>query len=128
MSTLKMRLISGLMLASIGVIAGGVATAGEIKQDMKVMNKNMKAAMSSSSIEEISGYVRALKNAAWEASNLNFDGSAAEQNTYREGLTKLQNQFGDVDRAINNRDLEGAKNALDKLRQTQKEYHNKLDV
>ena len=128
MSTLKMRLISGLMLASIGVIAGGVATAGEIKQDMKVMNKNMKAAMSSNSIEEISGYVRALKNAAWEASNLNFDGSAAEQNTYREGLTKLQNQFGDVDRAINNRDLEGAKNALDKLRQTQKEYHNKLDV
>ncbi len=128
MSTLKMRLISGLMLASIGVIAGGVATAGEIKQDMKVMNKNMKAAMSSSSIEEISGYVRALKNAAWEASNLNFDGSAAEQNIYREGLTKLQNQFGDVDRAINNRDLEGAKNALDKLRQTQKEYHNKLDV
>ena len=128
MSTLKMRLISGLMLASIGIIAGGVATAGEIKQDMKVMNKNMKAAMSSSSIEEISGYVRALKNAAWEASNLNFDGSAAEQNTYREGLTKLQNQFGDVDRAINNRDLEGAKNALDKLRQTQKEYHNKLDV
>jgi soluble cytochrome b562 len=128
MSTLKMRLISGLMLASIGIIAGGVATAGEIKQDMKVMNKNMKAAMSSNSIEEISGYVRALKNAAWEASNLNFDGSAAEQNTYREGLTKLQNQFGDVDRAINNRDLEGAKNALDKLRQTQKEYHNKLDV
>lgn len=128
MSTLKMRLISGLMLASIGIIAGGVATAGEIKQDMKVMNKNMKAAMSSNSIEEISGYVRALKNAAWEASNLNFDGSAAEQNTYREGLTKLQNQFGDVDRAINNRDLEGAKNALDKLHQTQKEYHNKLDV
>ena len=128
MSTLKMRLISGLMLASIGIIAGGVATAGEIKQDMKVMNKNMKAAMSSNSIEEISGYVRALKNAAWEASNLNFDGSAAEQNTYREGLTKLQNQFGDVDRAINNRDLEGAKNALDKLRQTQKEYHNKIDV
>lgn len=35
MTILKMRLISGLMLAFIGVMASGIATASEIEKDMK---------------------------------------------------------------------------------------------
>ena len=37
MTTLKIRLISGLMLASIGVMASGIATASEIEKDMKTL-------------------------------------------------------------------------------------------
>ena len=128
MNTFKLRLISGLMLASIGIMAGNTAYAGEVEQNMKTMKKNLRNAMGSDSIEAFSGYVRAMKNAAWEASNLNISGTEQEQNTYREGLKLLQNQFDEVDRAINNRNLDGAKNALEKLRQTEKDYHDRLGV
>ena len=53
MTTFKMRFISGLMLASIGIMAGSIATAGEIKQDMKEMKKNLRGAIKSDSVEEL---------------------------------------------------------------------------
>ena len=128
MTTFKMRLISGLMLASIGLMAGGIATAGEIKQDMKEMKKNLRGAIKSDSVEELAPYIEALKYSAWHASNLSFDGSEQEKNTYREGLTKVHKQLEEVDQAIKNHDLDGAKRILSKVRDTQDTYHQKLNV
>ena len=128
MTTLKMRLISGLMLASIGVMAGSVATAGEIKQDMKEMKKNLRGAVNSNSVEELAPYIDALKYSAWHASNLNFDGSEQEKNTYREGLIKVHKQLEEVDQAIKNHDLDGAKRILNGVRDTRDAYHHKLNV
>jgi soluble cytochrome b562 len=128
MTTFKMRLISGLMLASIGMMAGSIATAGEIKQDMKEMKKNLRGAIKSDSVEELVPYIEALKYSAWHASNLNFDGSEQEKNTYREGLTKVHKQLEEVDQAIKNHDLDGAKRILSNVRDTQDTYHQKLNV
>jgi len=128
MTTFKMRLISGLMLASIGIMAGSIATAGEIKQDMKEMKKNLRGAIKSDSVEELAPYIEALKYSAWHASNLNFDGSEQEKNTYREGLTKVHKQLEEVDQAIKNHDLDGAKRILSNVRDTQDTYHQKLNV
>ncbi|MBS1174764.1 MAG: hypothetical protein H6R05_895 [Burkholderiaceae bacterium] len=128
MTTFKMRLISGLMLASIGVMAGSIATAGEIKQDMKEMKKNLRGAIKSDSVEELAPYIESLKYATWHASNLNFDGSAQEKNTYREGLIKVHKQLEEVDQAIKNGDLDGAKRVLSQVRDTQETYHDKLNV
>ena len=82
MTTLKIRLISGLMLASIGVMASGIATASEIEKDMKSMKKNLRSAVNSDSVEELAPYIESLKYSTWHASNLNFDGSEQEKNTY----------------------------------------------
>ena len=128
MTILKMRLISGLMLASIGVMASGIATASEIEKDMKSMKKNLRSAVNSDSVEELAPYIESLKYSAWHASNLNFDGSEQEKNTYREGLTKVHKQLEEVDQAIKNHDLDGAKRILSNVRDTQDTYHQKLNV
>lgn len=128
MTLLKMRLISGLMLAFIGVMASGIATASEIEKDMKSMKKNLRSAVNSDSVEELAPYIESLKYSAWHASNLNFDGSEQEKNTYREGLIKLHKQLEEANQAVKNRDLDGAKRILSKVRETQDAYHEKLNV
>ena len=128
MTLLKMRLISGLMLAFIGVMASGIATASEIEKDMKNMKKNLRSAVNSDSVEELAPYIESLKYSAWHASNLNFDGSEQEKNTYREGLIKVHKQLEEADQAVKNRDLDGAKRILSKVRETQDAYHEKLNV
>ena len=128
MTTLKIRLISGLMLASIGVMASGIATASEIEKDMKSMKKNLRSAVNSDSVEELAPYIESLKYSAWHASNLNFDGSEQEKNTYREGLIKVHKQLEEANQAVKNRDLDGAKRILSKVRETQDAYHEKLNV
>lgn len=128
MTILKMRLISGLMLAFIGVMASGIATASEIEKDMKSMKKNLRSAVNSDSVEELAPYIESLKYSAWHASNLNFDGSEQEKNTYREGLIKLHKQLEEANQAVKNRDLDGAKRILSKVRETQDAYHEKLNV
>ena len=128
MTILKMRLISGLMLASIGVMASGIATASEIEKDMKSMKKNLRSAVNSDSVEELAPYIESLKYSTWHASNLNFDGSEQEKNTYREGLIKVHKQLEEADQAVKNRDLDGAKRILSKVRETQDAYHEKLNV
>ena len=128
MTTLKIRLISGLMLAFIGVMASGIATASEIEKDMKSMKKNLRSAVNSDSVEELAPYIESLKYSAWHASNLNFDGSEQEKNTYREGLIKLHKQLEEANQAVKNRDLDGAKRILSKVRETQDAYHEKLNV
>lgn len=128
MTTLKMRLISGLMLAFIGVMASGIATASEIEKDMKSMKKNLRSAVNSDSVEELAPYIESLKYSTWHASNLNFDGSEQEKNTYREGLIKLHKQLEEANQAVKNRDLDGAKRILSKVRETQDAYHEKLNV
>ena len=128
MTTLKIRLISGLMLAFIGVMASGIATASEIEKDMKSMKKNLRSAVNSDSVEELAPYIESLKYSAWHASNLNFDGSEQEKNTYREGLIKVHKQLEEANQAVKNRDLDGAKRILSKVRETQDAYHEKLNV
>lgn len=128
MTLLKMRLISGLMLAFIGVMASGIATASEIEKDMKSMKKNLRSAVNSDSVEELAPYIESLKYSAWHASNLNFDGSEQEKNTYREGLIKVHKQLEEANQAVKNRDLDGAKRILSKVRETQDAYHEKLNV
>ena len=128
MTILKIRLISGLMLASIGVMASGIATASEIEKDMKNMKKNLRSAVNSDSVEELAPYIESLKYSTWHASNLNFDGSEQEKNTYREGLIKLHKQLEEANQAVKNRDLDGAKRILSKVRETQDAYHEKLNV
>ena len=128
MTTLKIRLISGLMLAFIGVMASGIATASEIEKDMKNMKKNLRSAVNSDSVEELAPYIESLKYSTWHASNLNFDGSEQEKNTYREGLIKLHKQLEEANQAVKNRDLDGAKRILSKVRETQDAYHEKLNV
>lgn len=128
MTILKMRLISGLMLAFIGVMASGIATASEIEKDMKSMKKNLRSAVNSDSVEELAPYIESLKYSTWHASNLNFDGSEQEKNTYREGLIKLHKQLEEANQAVKNRDLDGAKRILSKVRETQDAYHEKLNV
>ena len=128
MTILKIRLISGLMLASIGVMASGIATASEIEKDMKNMKKNLRSAVNSDSVEELAPYIESLKYSTWHASNLNFDGSEQEKNTYREGLIKVHKQLEEANQAVKNRDLDGAKRILSKVRETQDAYHEKLNV
>ena len=128
MTILKIRLISGLMLASIGVMASGIATASEIEKDMKSMKKNLRSAVNSDSVEELAPYIESLKYSTWHASNLNFDGSEQEKNTYREGLIKVHKQLEEANQAVKNRDLDGAKRILSKVRETQDAYHEKLNV
>lgn len=128
MTLLKMRLTSGLMLAFIGVMASGIATASEIEKDMKSMKKNLRSAVNSDSVEELAPYIESLKYSAWHASNLNFDGSEQEKNTYREGLIKVHKQLEEANQAVKNRDLDGAKRILSKVRETQDAYHEKLNV
>ena len=128
MTILKMRLISGLMLAFIGVMASGIATASEIEKDMKNMKKNLRSAVNSDSVEELAPYIESLKYSAWHASNLNFDGSEQVKNTYREGLIKVHKQLEEANQAVKNRDLDGAKRILSKVRETQDAYHEKLNV
>ena len=128
MTILKIRLISGLMLASFGVMASGIATASEIEKDMKSMKKNLRSAVNSDSVEELAPYIESLKYSAWHASNLNFDGSEQEKNTYREGLIKVHKQLEEANQAVKNRDLDGAKRILSKVRETQDAYHEKLNV
>ena len=128
MTILKIRLISGLMLASIGVMASGIATASEIEKDMKSMKKNLRSAVNSDSVEELAPYIESLKYSTWHASNLNFDGSEQEKNTYREGLIKLHKQLEEANQAVKNRDLDGAKRMLSKVRETRDADHEKWNV
>lgn len=122
------RALVGVFLAVGVVCAQGVAHAGEIERDMKSMKSSLRSAKDSSSLEELAQQVAAMKYSAWHASNLTLRGSDEEQRIYREGLNLLHRQLTDIEQLIKQQDFEGAKRALQQLRQTENTYHDKLGV
>ncbi|WP_260433565.1 cytochrome b562 [Burkholderia sp. Bp8998] len=104
-------------------MAAAPACAGEIKPLMKDMKHAMQGAMNSRTIPEMKGYVARLESDAQQAGRQRY---RDDQPTYDDGMRTLHDELTEVDRAIEANDLPGAKQALRRINDSKKHYHDLL--
>ncbi|HDR9249610.1 cytochrome b562 [Burkholderia vietnamiensis] len=110
-------------LAALLVVTAAPAQAGEIKPLMRDMKQAMQRALNSRTTAEMRGYVTRLESDAQQASRQRY---RSDQPTYDEGMRTLQRELTDVDRALAADDLPAAKQALRRINDTKKHYHDLL--
>lgn len=116
----------GLLASAVAALAltAAVAQAGEVKNLMKEMKKDMKAAMESRSMDDFAANFEKLHAAAKKASEQKWSDNQA---VFDEGQQKLLKQFDVVATQVSANNLEGARAELAKTDPVRKEYHKKLD-
>lgn len=123
MHTLPFRLRFCTTLGLLLSLAAASACAGEIKTLMTDMKHAMRGAMESRTIPEMKGYVTRLESDAQLASRQRY---RDDQPTYDEGMRTLRDELVAVDRAIEADDLSAAKQALRRIDDSKKRYHDLL--
>lgn len=123
MSTFTLPFRAGLLLCASLLAASPCAQAGEIKVLMKDMKLAMQGAMASTTMPELDGFVARLEHDVQQASKQPY---RDDQRTYDEGMQALRQQLADVDHAIGENDMNGAKKALRGINATRKHYHDLL--
>lgn len=121
---IKHSVLAAASLAVFGLMAvSPAAQANEIKSAMKSMKAAYRGAMDSSSIGEFAQYAAKLQSGADTARTQTYSDNPS---TYRDGMQALQQAIGEMNQAINSGDLSAAKDALTRIRATEKRYHNAL--
>jgi len=123
MSKLPFSLRARTLLCVSLLAAAPLAHAGEIKMLMKDMKRAMQGAMASTTMPELSGYVTRLESDAQQASRQPY---RSDQPTYDEGMKALRQELAEVDQAIHANDMNAAKQALRRINDTKKHYHDLL--
>jgi soluble cytochrome b562 len=103
-------------------------TGFDLAHQMKTMKLAYRAAMSSDNINTFKLAYFKLKALSLQAAQQPYDGNADEQALYKQGMKQLQADYLAIDLAISRNDLPTAKAALEHVHQTEKTYHQKLDV
>ena len=118
---IKHFILSAAGFAVFGLMAVSPALqANEIKSAMKSMKAAYRGAMDSSSIDEFARYAAKLQSGADAARSQTY---SDDPSTYREGMQELQQNIGEMNQAIRSGDLSAAKDALLRIRATEKRYH-----
>ena len=121
---IKHGILTAAGLAAFGLMAVSPAVqANELKSAMKTMKAAYRGALDSSSIDEFAQYAAKLQAGADTARGQTY---SDDPSTYREGMQELQQNIGVMNQAIRNGDLSAAKDALTRIRATEKRYHNAL--
>jgi soluble cytochrome b562 len=123
MSKLPFSLRARTLLCVSLLAAAPVAHAGEIKMLMKDMKLAMRGAMASTTMPELSGYVTRLERDTQQASRQPY---RSDQPTYDEGMQALRQELAEVNQAIHANDMNAAKQALRRINDTKKHYHDLL--
>jgi soluble cytochrome b562 len=123
MSKLPLRIHPRTLLCVTLLAATPLVQAGEIKMLMKDMKLAMRGAMTSTTMPELSGYVARLESDAQQASRQPY---RSDQPTYDEGMQALRQELAEVDQAIHVNDMNAAKQALRRINDTKKHYHDLL--
>ena len=119
--THQWRALGGLLL--LATLLSSQAHASEMKNVMRDMKAAMKGAMHSASMAEFSQYSIRLQNDVNMADKLPYRRNEA---VYHKGLQQLQIELDAVNQAIRANDLNAAKNAMQKINSTKKQYHHLL--
>lgn len=123
MAKLPFRLHFRTLLCVSLLATAPLAHASEIKILMKDMKRALQGAMASTTMPELSGYVATLESDAQRASRQPYRG---DQPTYDEGMQALRQELTEVDRAVQANDMNAAKQALRRITDTKKHYHDLL--
>lgn len=119
---IKYSILTAAGVAAFGLMAVSPAVqANEIKSAMKSMKAAYRGAMDSSSIEEFAQYAAKLQSGVSMARNQTYSDNPS---TYSEGMQVLQQNINDMNQAVSRGDLSAAKDALLRIRATEKRYHN----
>jgi soluble cytochrome b562 len=113
-----------LALLACAVVLPAQSHAGEIKQTMHQMRRDLNAALASASMPTFVRYEKAFESDVQKASQLGYGSDPA---TYRQGMQKLQAGLAVVDMKVRNNDLASAKATLAELNGVKKRYHNLLN-
>ena len=124
MSKLPFSLRARTLLCVSLLAAAPLAHAGEIKMLMKDMKRAMQGAMASTTMPALSGYVARLESDTQQASRQPY---RSDQPTYDEGMQALRQELAEVDQAIHANDMNAAKQALRRINDTKKHYHDLLN-
>ncbi|MDA8225245.1 MAG: cytochrome b562 [Betaproteobacteria bacterium] len=118
----SLRKLGGLLLLAT-LLSSAQVHASEMKNVMKDMKAAMRGAMNSTSIAEFTQYSTRLQNDAITADKLQYRRNPA---VYHKGLQQMQTEMDAVNQAVRANDLNAAKNALQKINSTKKQYHHLL--
>jgi soluble cytochrome b562 len=100
----------------------------DLANHMKNMKLAYRAASNSDTIQAFKVAYLKLKTLSLQAAQHPYDGSMDEQALYQQGLKQLQLDYQAIDAALSRQDLAAAKLALTRVRQTEKTYHQKLEI
>lgn len=119
-----------LLVATPALLIPNSASAASIDlaENMQQMKTAYRAALRSSNIADFNVHYQHLKQLTLQSSRQAYSTSRAEQQLYQQGFVQLQQDYQAIEQAIARQDLTAAKAALEKVRQTEKQYHQKLDV
>lgn len=116
---------SPLLLSTASVLH---AATVDLADQMKQMKTAYRAALRSDTISEFASHYQQLKRLTLQSAQQHYQGSQREQAIYQQGFEQLQQDYAMIEQAIARKDLAAAKAGLEKVRQTEKQYHQKLDV
>ena len=125
-------LIFGLLLAT-GIVLPAQA-ASEVKADMKIMKKSFTAATKANDIATLKTELTALRDTVKKVQTevpsdfKNQPADSPDRKTYSEGIDKLLNEINSALALADAGKLSEAKDALNKIKELQREYHKKLGV
>jgi len=116
---------SPLLLSHSPVLHAATVDLAEQMKQMKVAYRN---AMRSESLPAFVQHYQHLKTITRQSAQQHYPASRDAQMIYQQGFEQLQKDYAMIEQAIARQDLAAAKAALEKVRQTEKTYHQKLDV
>ena len=131
-STLPQLLLSTVLLIGSPLLLSTAsvlhAATADLAEQMKHMKTAYRAALRSDTLGEFASHYQQLKRLTLQSGQQHYRGSQREQATYQQGFEQLQQDYALIEQAITRKDLAAAKAVLEKVRQTEKQYHQKLDV
>lgn len=131
-TTLPRLLLSSMLLISSPLLLSHSpvlhAATVDLAEQMKQMKIAYRAALRSDTIGDFTNHYQRLKHLTLQSAQHSYQGSRSEQVIYQQGFEQLQKDYAVIEQAIARKDLIAAKAALEKVRQTEKNYHQKLDV
>lgn len=128
--SIKSIALAGVCFAALGLTAcaapdlgGSGAPAANIKLYMQGMGNAYKAAMNSTNMTDFSINAALFQTNLMNASRLTYNGTAAEQAAYQQGMLEMKVGLAELNTAMLSRDLARSKAALQKMAVIRDNYH-----
>ena len=110
-------------------LLGSAAHANDLGRAMKDMKRSYKSAVADTDAAAMAKDLKDFRASAEKAKTVvPAKMSAADKQTFEEGMKKLFTQLDGIDQLVAAKKLPEAKAELDKLKPLMKEYHKKLKV
>ncbi|WP_257253616.1 MULTISPECIES: cytochrome b562 [unclassified Endozoicomonas] len=117
--------LSALFMASMPASAHHAGHSDQLNAEMKKMGFNFKRSGSAKTIEDMQSYVTEFRE---QAENARETGYSDAPEAFQKGIDQLLTGLAGVQAALDQKDLDLAKQRMKKLNDIRKKYHREFNV